>query len=421
MKTQNNISIKIVNGKQGLLSIKNEWIHLSNRLNIKRYFHVYEWYKSYIYFLEPDEHLIYFIVIYQSEIPIGIFPLKLLKKRYFGITLSILEIPDHDHIDLSDFICSNEFTIKHFEAFINFLNNNAPFSWDCILLPHILPESKTFPLLKQWPLRTIETIGKSHYLSPKEFTDNLSKNFRGNLRKARNKLMKSGKVEFKTVISSTELQESIEKFLELEASGWKGESGTGTAIKLHNKLIGFYKSLLEDFSANHACYLNFLKIEGNYISGQFCLIVGDTCYILKIGYDESYRKLAPGNLLLEYFLNWCAESKDIKFVSLITGTSWHEDWKPLFHKVLRIQLYNYSLRGLFFFLMMKLKILVRRINLGSARLFIFLPTREGDSKQCCWLKFFDQKVKRFIIIPAKAGIQFLQSFLDLGRSLSSTR
>ncbi len=57
----------------------------------------------------------------------------------------------------------------------------------------------------------------------------LSKNFRGNLRKARNKLAKLEGVEFVSARGPEELASALEVFLDVEASGWKGASGTGTA------------------------------------------------------------------------------------------------------------------------------------------------------------------------------------------------
>ena len=51
--------------------------------------------------------------------------------------------------------------------------------------------------------------------------------------------------------------------------------------------------------------------------------------MVKIAYDESFSKLAPGSLLLESLLRQACEQRDVRYVSLVTGAAWHEPWGPL--------------------------------------------------------------------------------------------
>lgn len=225
-------------------------------------------------------------------------------------------------------------------------------SWDVMCLPHVISDSPTMTAINSFPrqIALSEIAGRSDYLpcSPYEITSKtFSKNFRGNLRKARNKLQAMEDVRFVTAQKGDNLIKSFEDFLNVESSGWKGKKGSGTGIKLNPEAESFYRNLACSFSEFGRCEINLLKVNNQCVAGQFCLIVGETFYILKIGYDEYFSHLAPGNMLLENLLQRKANVDHLKYISLVTGSSWHVDWKPLSKKVMRVFLFNNkTLRGL---------------------------------------------------------------------------
>ncbi len=68
--------------------------------------------------------------------------------------------------------------------------------------------------------------------------------------------------------------------------------------------------------------------------------------VLKIGYDEAYASLAPGNLLLEQLIQYCAFAESrLTRLNLITGVEWHDDWKPRSEKVSNFWIYNHTARA----------------------------------------------------------------------------
>jgi hypothetical protein len=56
---------------------------------------------------------------------------------------------------------------------------------------------------------------------------------------------------------------------------------------------------------------------------------GNEYAILKIGYDERYSKVAPGQLLIEHTLERCCDDPGIAQLNLVSGTAWHRDWRPI--------------------------------------------------------------------------------------------
>jgi hypothetical protein len=156
----------------------------------------------------------------------------------------------------------------------------------------------------------------------------LSRNFRGNLRKARNKLTSLVDVRFVHASDPQALEREFERFLDVEASGWKGEGGTHGALRAKPTHVAFYRDLVATFRDGGQCEINALYAEGRCIASQLCARSGAEYTILKIGYDERYARVAPGQLLLERTLEYCCRDPQITRLSLVSGSAWHRDWRP---------------------------------------------------------------------------------------------
>ena len=352
MKAQN-FHVKEFQGKEGLSKIREEWNAITNTLINKRFYHIYQWYESYIDTLESNDADVYFFLLYKGDKPLAIFPLKKIRKKILGIMFKALEIPNHPNIDLSDFIFGNtETKARLLDSLITYLNKTSHTQWAFICMPHALEESTVFQFIKNFPYKSLsvhEIIGKCDYIashSNKEIYGNLSANFRASLRKAKNKLVKEVKVEFVLARQKKELLTCFEEFLDVESSGWKGEQGTKTAIKFYPERKKFYQHLIDTFAEFNGCEINLLRINDRCIAGQFCLIVDNTIYILKIGYDEKYSKMAPGNMLLENLIQRVAIEGSIKYINLTTGAKWHDNWTQLFYKVYKVIIFNKNLSGM---------------------------------------------------------------------------
>ncbi|MFO1022381.1 MAG: GNAT family N-acetyltransferase [Planctomycetales bacterium] len=79
----------------------------------------------------------------------------------------------------------------------------------------------------------------------------------------------------------------------------------------------FYSDLIQQLGPSGQCAIFPMTVEGKAIAGQFALLDGNTCYLLKIGYDENYKHLSPGNMLLEQLQR--LQNSNIRQVNLITG------------------------------------------------------------------------------------------------------
>jgi len=175
-------------------------------------------------------------------------------------------------------------------------------------------------------------VGSSDFFdcsrSFQDLTSQLSRNFRGNLRKARNKLANLADVQFVHATDRESLEREFPIFLEVEGSGWKGMSGIEYgAIRSRKRLQGFYWDLVRSSGDPVRCEINALYAEKRCIASELCVRGGTEYAIYKIGYDERYSKVAPGQLLLEKTLERCCLDPGITRLNLVSDSAWHRDWR----------------------------------------------------------------------------------------------
>jgi hypothetical protein len=158
-----------------------------------------------------------------------------------------------------------------------------------------------------------------------DFQASLSKNFRSNLRKTRKKLstVAGGHAEF--LRGNEASVQEFPKFLDLEASGWKGKAGT--AIKCAPELVRHYSSLVRRFRDRGWLEWHFLKVHEHIIAGHLAVRMGPNIILLKIAYDEAFSACAPGNHLFEQMLKWAFANGEIKEINCLTDMEWHKNWR----------------------------------------------------------------------------------------------
>jgi hypothetical protein len=156
----------------------------------------------------------------------------------------------------------------------------------------------------------------------------LSKKFRANMRSAHNRLGKLPDVSFVRTTAAVGFESALDRFLKVEASGWKGENGSRTAIALQAKQIGFYPTWVELLAQTGHCEFNELRSGDTCITSTFCIRVGAEYSVMKIGYDERFAHVAPGHLILERIFQQCCADPQLKRISLISGFAWNAVWEP---------------------------------------------------------------------------------------------
>lgn len=91
-----------------------------------------------------------------------------------------------------------------------------------------------------------------------------------------------------------------ERFLALEAAGWKGRNGTALATAGHGPL---FLELASSFAAEDRFRLYALTAGERVVAMSTMLVAGDMAFGFKSAYDERHRPDAPGALLLHEMLD----------------------------------------------------------------------------------------------------------------------
>lgn len=121
----------------------------------------------------------------------------------------------------------------------------------------------------------------------------------------RRKACREHAVRFDAVVRPQNLDQYVEAGLRLEAAGWKGTAGT--AILSSPATERFYRELVQVLDAAGRLRLSALWIDGEMAAFDLALLDQGRYHLLKTGYDERLRTLAPGMLLRLAVIERCLE------------------------------------------------------------------------------------------------------------------
>jgi len=146
-----------------------------------------------------------------------------------------------------------------------------------------------------------------------------SSRLRTKLRQIRRNMAEQGSLKFYRV--NTADPDALHRLFALEASGWKGRGRS--AVNCHAPVRQFFNELAESAARFGYLCLYMLEFEGELIAAHYSLNYRDRCYSPIVAYNEKFRQLAPGHLIVSEILRDCA-SRGITGYD-ITGED--QEWK----------------------------------------------------------------------------------------------
>ncbi|MEZ0220478.1 MAG: GNAT family N-acetyltransferase, partial [Tardiphaga sp.] len=112
------------------------------------------------------------------------------------------------------------------------------------------------------------------------------------LRRQRNRLAEHGGVTFHVARTPAEIAATIDTFLTLEASGWKGKRGTALMQDAGDN--AFIRSATKALSEHGQCEIVTLRTGDTPVASGVLLRHLDRAFYFKLGVDERFAKLSPG-------------------------------------------------------------------------------------------------------------------------------
>ncbi len=325
------------------------WDEIASRAPQRIPMLAHSWVSSYFeHQLTPAERW-FCLFAYERDKLVGILPVIVRSHDLYGVRFHELRTPCDMHTRSGDALVvnGNEYgETDVFKKLLSELHQLEP-SALCFEIHGVRDLCPTLSLLKKGALGGIAVqerdMGGSFVRirgGLEDFRAQLGSNFAGNLRKARNKLTKLAGVEFEFIAGKSAASlEHLDRFLKVEASGWKGDEGS--AILCSPKLAAFYSSLSRRFGEREWLEWHFLQADGRTIAGQLAVRCGRSLVILKVGYDESFSRCAPGNMLFEKTVERAFESGDVEEINCLTDMPWHRNWGMELANYYNVSLYSY--------------------------------------------------------------------------------
>ena len=140
---------------------------------------------------------------------------------------------------------------------------------------------------------------KSPYIELPEckelYFSGLSKNFRDNLKKSENRLIKSGGFDIRFYEQPAEVEDFITRILSIDRRSWKEKAGT--SITTNPLQEGFYRRFLARAAANGWFLGTILSRDGTPISYAMGFVFEKIYYNEKASYDESLHSIGAGSYI----------------------------------------------------------------------------------------------------------------------------
>lgn len=291
-------------------------------------------------FLKEND-LIYAFAFNDGEMLLAV-PLFIKKKRICFLNVSVLQVLNHDHLDTYVFAGQNNLLINDLvDELRSSLCKNLP-AWDYFQARNLIVGTDLSEL-HQVPFYNKE----SAYFDIKDkgaITEVMSKKMLKNVNRLEKKLVsKDDVLELKCFSTVNDVTEALDRFVELEGSGWKGE--LNTSISSEQETMHFYNKTWRSFSENGKARIYLLYLNDKIIAGAISFRHSSNIYLHKIAYSEELTQFGPGSMLVKKVIERSLVDSSINSVNLNTSPKWAQRWHPEIIKLQAIEYFNYSIKG----------------------------------------------------------------------------
>ena len=340
-------------GFSGYRQIAPDWQQLAASLGDEcAFYHKPEWMLAFLESGACDPETVWFVTARREGGLVAVAPLQYQDYRIGPFAPRLLGSIEDDQLQLTDFVFRKTPENADFmQELAAWLKAGSGLRWDGLRLRKVHDDAAIRYAASHALPRNAQVLqhdASSYFDTHADFelaTRAMSYHFRRNVRRQLRRAEEVWTIRAETASSGEALQRAFDQFLKIEASGWKGGEGLGSAIYCQPALLGFYQSLVRHFGARGECVINLLWFGEEAVAGEFALKIGRTLHILKCGYSEEHAKYAPGNVLLQMMIQQACEDTQIDTLSLVNDPLWSHRFKPLKKGVWSYFIPNSTLRG----------------------------------------------------------------------------
>jgi hypothetical protein len=324
------LRLEVVNSLTELSTYAEDWDCMAFHAHQKVLPLSHAWVTPYLEHLVPEDAAWECLFVRHGDRLLGVLPLMHVDDRLLGFRQTHLSTPGNLHTSSLDLICVPGYEADVIETIVAGLDRLHPMWRDltCLRLYEsspLLNHLDSIPSPPRWLAR--DNAYQGYIDTTDTFEDylrSLSPRFQRNLRRISRKLESLGSVRYRFLAGSDALPFTLSRFVELEASGWKGT--VGTAIECDKRLIAFYTALVERLFARGWLEWHLLEVDEQIIAAHMAVRVKDTLYLCKIAFDERYSSYGPGNMLMLKTAQRAFELREITELNCITYAPWNDNW-----------------------------------------------------------------------------------------------
>ena len=147
---------------------------------------------------------------------------------------------------------------------------------------------------------------------------------RSNLRRLRKRLEERGTLTLQVEEGPERLGELLEEGFAVEASGWKGESGTAIASSPGTRR--YYVQAAHWAAQRGLLRLAFLRLDGRPLAFDFAFEDGTAHYLIRTGYDPAFRSFAPGVVMRREMIARAFRLGLARYEFLGAEAPWKHEW-----------------------------------------------------------------------------------------------
>lgn len=159
------------------------------------------------------------------------------------------------------------------------------------------------------------------------------------------KVEEIGSIEYHIISPKPyELGSLLAESLQVEAASWKGRNGS--ALLSDPDRRRFFEQYAAIASERGILRLCFMRIGGHPAATQIAVECGKGFWLLKVGYDETFARCSPGNLLMIETLRYAASRGLSTYEFLGSAEPWTEIWTDRVRPCVSVWAYPGNARGM---------------------------------------------------------------------------
>lgn len=292
------LSIRVLRRLTELASIAEEWDDLVFRVTGRPPITSYAWVASLLEHQHDNSGQFLCLAAFEDERLVGVMPIGWRTTRVLGKTVVTLTQPGQPSNNSVDAVIRPGHERDVLAAFREALDEAVPgwfgleFLWVDHRSPLLLPEA-TFG---RRSIIVRHAAGKASVvdttLTWEEFASKLGRNLRKQIKRAYSRITETVEVRTEFLSGAEARPECLDRFMAVEASGWKGQAKS--ALAANARVIQVHRSLCTRLHRRGMLEFHFLKLGNRDIAAHMAVRSGRTCTSTRSGMTRHSRGTRRG-------------------------------------------------------------------------------------------------------------------------------